>query len=92
MRDSLRGLATGDAFGAQFFVPDNRETLRARRLPVGPWSWTDDTEMASSVVDVLTRCSGVDQDVLARSFAERHDFDSPEIRRARRERRGCRRR
>ncbi|WP_084700582.1 ADP-ribosylglycohydrolase family protein [Streptacidiphilus anmyonensis] len=75
IRDSLIGLATGDAFGAQFFVSDNLPALRARRLPPGPWPWTDDTEMACSVVDVLERCGGVEQDALARAFAERHDFD-----------------
>ncbi|WP_042364713.1 ADP-ribosylglycohydrolase family protein, partial [Streptacidiphilus neutrinimicus] len=75
IRDSLTGLAVGDAFGAQFFVPDNLPALRARRLPPGTWPWTDDTEMACSVVEVLTRCGAVEQDALARAFAERHDFD-----------------
>ncbi|MFJ3641160.1 ADP-ribosylglycohydrolase family protein [Streptomyces sp. NPDC090108] len=72
---SLGGLAVGDALGSQFFVPVNLPLLRRRELPAGAWQWTDDTEMACSVVAVLAAHQRVDQDVLARSFAERHDFD-----------------
>ncbi|MER6441874.1 ADP-ribosylglycohydrolase family protein [Streptomyces sp. NPDC001185] len=72
---SLRGLAVGDALGSQFFVPAHYPLLKRRDLPPGPWQWTDDTEMASSVVAVLARHRRVDQDDLARSFAEHHDFD-----------------
>jgi ADP-ribosylglycohydrolase len=72
---SLRGLAVGDALGSQFFVPVNYPLLKRRELPSGPWQWTDDTEMACSVVSVLTRHRRIDQDELARSFAEHHDFD-----------------
>jgi ADP-ribosylglycohydrolase len=74
-RDSLHGLAVGDAFGAQFFVPDNLPALRERRLPPPPWPWTDDTEMACSVHRAVLGGGAVDQDALALSFAERHDFD-----------------
>lgn len=74
-RDSLFGLAVGDAFGAQFFVPDNLPVLRERRLPRAPWPWTDDTEMACSVFDVLRLRGAVNQWELAQSFARRHDFD-----------------
>ncbi|MDX3117639.1 MULTISPECIES: ADP-ribosylglycohydrolase family protein [Streptomyces] len=72
---SLRGLALGDALGSQFFVPVNYPLLQRRELPSGPWQWTDDTEMACSVVAVLTAHHRIDQDALARSFAEHHDFD-----------------
>ncbi|WP_141809231.1 ADP-ribosylglycohydrolase family protein [Nocardia bhagyanarayanae] len=72
---SLRGLTVGDAFGGCFFVPDNLPALRARELPPDPWWWTDDTEMACSVFAVLDRHGRVDQDALAASFAEHHDFD-----------------
>lgn len=72
---SLRGLAVGDALGSQFFVPGNFPLLRRRALPPGPWQWTDDTEMAVSVVAVLVAHGRVDQDALAASFAEHHDFD-----------------
>ncbi|MGW0577774.1 ADP-ribosylglycohydrolase family protein [Streptomyces sp. NPDC002920] len=72
---SLRGLAVGDALGSQFFVPANYPLLMRRELPAGPWQWTDDTEMACSVVAVLAAHHRIDQDALARSFAQRHDFD-----------------
>ncbi|MCM0679226.1 ADP-ribosylglycohydrolase family protein, partial [Micromonospora phytophila] len=50
-RDSLAGLSVGDALGSQFFVPGRRPAdLAAGRLPPPPWEWTDDTEMACSVV------------------------------------------
>ncbi|GAA2522849.1 hypothetical protein GCM10010201_21260 [Pilimelia columellifera subsp. columellifera] len=72
---SLRGLAVGDALGSQFFVPDNRPHFDERTLPPGRWQWTDDTEMACSVIHVLNTHGRIDQDVLAASFAARHDFD-----------------
>ncbi|MFF1956561.1 ADP-ribosylglycohydrolase family protein [Streptomyces sp. NPDC058220] len=72
---SLRGLSVGDALGSQFFVPSNYPLLKRRELPPGPWQWTDDTEMGASVLAVLAGHGRIDQDALARSFAERHDFD-----------------
>ncbi|WP_371655106.1 MULTISPECIES: ADP-ribosylglycohydrolase family protein [unclassified Streptomyces] len=72
---SLRGLSVGDALGSQFFVPAHYPLLKRRRLPDGPWQWTDDTEMACSVLAVLAAHGRIDQDRLARSFAEHHDFD-----------------
>lgn len=73
--DSLEGLATGDAFGAQFFVPDNMPVLHRRKLPPPVWPWTDDTETACSVLAVLRAHGTVDQDRLAASLARRHDAD-----------------
>lgn len=72
---SLRGLSVGDALGSQYFVPANHPLLKRRETPTGPWSWTDDTEMACSVVAILAAHQRIDQDELARSFAEHHDFD-----------------
>ncbi|MFD6249565.1 ADP-ribosylglycohydrolase family protein [Streptomyces roseolus] len=72
---SLRGLAVGDALGSQFFVPAHYPLLKRRELPPGSWQWTDDTEMACSVLAVLARHDRVDQDALAASFADHHDFD-----------------
>ncbi|MGP3986738.1 ADP-ribosylglycohydrolase family protein [Streptomyces sp. 3N207] len=72
---SLRGLAVGDALGSQFFVPANLSCLRRRELPPGHWQWTDDTEMAASVVAVLAAHGHIDQGALAASFSEHHDFD-----------------
>src|SRR2546422_90396 len=72
---SLRGLAVGDAVGACYFIPLNQPLLADRLLPPDPWYWTDDTEMACSVLAVLRSHGRVDQDTLARSFADHHDFD-----------------
>ncbi|WP_455356621.1 ADP-ribosylglycohydrolase family protein [Streptomyces sp. SYSU K217416] len=72
---SLRGLAVGDALGSQFFVPANYPLLKRRDVPPAPWQWTDDTEMACSVLAVLVSHGRIDQDALARSFADHHDFD-----------------
>ncbi|MFI2372309.1 ADP-ribosylglycohydrolase family protein [Streptomyces sp. NPDC018833] len=73
--DSLRGLSVGDALGSQFFVPSNYPLLKRRELPPSDWQWTDDTEMACSVLAVLVEHDRIEQDALARSFAEHHDFD-----------------
>ncbi|MFC9894189.1 ADP-ribosylglycohydrolase family protein [Nocardia sp. NPDC127579] len=72
---SLHGVAVGDGFGSSFFVPGNFRGLHTRTLPRAPWFWTDDTEMACSVYAVLDRLGRIDQDALAASFAEHHDFD-----------------
>ncbi|MFJ9037679.1 ADP-ribosylglycohydrolase family protein [Streptomyces sp. NPDC102406] len=72
---SLRGLSVGDALGSQFFVPVNYPLLKRQELPDAPWQWTDDTEMACSVVAVLAAHGRVDQDALAHSFAHHHDVD-----------------
>lgn len=72
---SLRGLSVGDALGSQFFVPVNYPLLKRRELPPGSWQWTDDTEMACSVLAVLVEHERIDQDALAHSFAHHHDFD-----------------
>ena len=72
---SLRGLAVGDALGSEFSVPANLPLLKNRALPAGSWKWTDDTEMAASVVATLAARRRIDQDALARSFAEHQDVD-----------------
>ncbi|MFI5718597.1 ADP-ribosylglycohydrolase family protein [Nocardia sp. NPDC051750] len=74
MLDSLDGLSVGDALGAEFpvmrrSIPD----LRAGKLTVGPWGWTDDTEMACTVVAELGGRGAIDQDRLAAAFARRFD-------------------
>jgi len=72
MHDSLDGLSVGDAFGQQFMW--HAEDIPSRRTDVPLWKWTDDTEMALSVVRVLLKHGQIDQDQLARSFAD--EFDS----------------
>jgi len=74
---ALEGLSVGDAFGERFFVaPEIVEQMTASRtVPPAPWAYTDDTEMATSVVDVLDAHGGVDQDALAGAFARRYARD-----------------
>ncbi|GAA2444276.1 hypothetical protein GCM10010191_71240 [Actinomadura vinacea] len=71
---SLIALSAGDAFGDQFFMLDNRNVSPETGVPPAPWAWSDDTEMACSVVDVLRRFGEIDQDALAEAFAERFDI------------------
>lgn len=77
-RLSLDGLSVGDAFGETFFGETHEAVRRieARSLRPAPWRWTDDTEMAVSVVQHLEEHGDVhDQDRLARRFAERMQDD-----------------
>lgn len=67
--DALAGLSAADAFGNQAFP--ERYVVRSPGQSAETWAWTDDTQMACSLVDVLTRHGTVDQDELAQCFAER---------------------
>ncbi|MGM0577864.1 MAG: ADP-ribosylglycohydrolase family protein [Myxococcota bacterium] len=73
-RTSLEGLSVGDAFGERFFAHSDRlaELVARRALPRSPWRYTDDTEMALAIVDVLEAHGRVDPDALARRFAHRY--------------------
>lgn len=74
MYASLAGLSVGDGFGQCFFDPVTRANcLRSRTPPPAPWYWTDDTNMARSIVSVLTELGTIDQDALARSFGHFYD-------------------
>ena len=72
--ESLQGLAVADALGARFEGSDPDPT--AESAPIEPTQgiapWTDDTQMALSVVDVLQRHGAIDQDALAAAFARRY--------------------
>lgn len=70
---SLDGLSVGDAFGERFFgrAPDVMQRISRRELPDAPWTYTDDTEMALSIVEILKELGGIDQDLLAARFAHR---------------------
>ena len=74
LRISLDGLSVGDAFGQQYFYFP--EFILPRTLPPGPWQYTDDTEMALGVADVLQRQGTIDQHNLARTFADRYSGDA----------------
>jgi ADP-ribosylglycohydrolase len=72
-RLALDGLSVGDAFGQRFFYPPSVESLIAERaVPASPWPYTDDTEMALAIVEVLSRRGHIDQDDLATVFARRY--------------------
>jgi len=68
---SLDGLSVGDAFGERWFT-DVVGPVR-RSLPPAPWRWTDDTQMALSVVEVLGQVGHIDQELLARAFCRRYE-------------------
>ncbi len=86
-RTALEGLSVGDSFGERFFVvPDLVEGLiNSRTVPTGDrefavegdttpvWPYTDDTNMALSIVACLEQFGAIDQDWLARDFARRYD-------------------
>src|SRR5579864_9196380 len=69
---SLDGLSVGDAFGDQFFIPGETARIEHRQTLKPPWPYTDDTEMALSIVRVLQEIGYVDQDLLAFHFADRY--------------------
>lgn len=70
--DSLAGLSVGDALGAQYFTAGPHHTdLVVGRTPAGPWEWTDDSEMAFSIVAELRDHASVDRERLAATFADR---------------------
>lgn len=71
-RLSLDGLSVGDGFGQRFFYPWVAESATSDNLPDAPWHYTDDTEMAMAIVQVLERRGEIDRDDLARTFADRY--------------------
>ena len=74
---SLDGLSVGDAFGERFFVRGDvlLQMIEARAVPRAPWRYTDDTEMALAIFDVLSRHGRIDQDELALAFGRRYAID-----------------
>ena len=77
VRLALDGLSVGDSYGEQFFMPANRRFLidDFPFQPPGPWTYTDDTEMALGITEVLDRHGRIDQDDLAKTFARRFRRD-----------------
>ncbi len=71
---SLEGLSVGDAFGERFFQPMGIATRMVERRETArpPWGYTDDTEMALGIVQVLEAHGRVDQDALAHVFGKRY--------------------
>lgn len=71
---ALDGLSVGDALGETCFRTHNWEAIQEdpRATTRGPWSFTDDTAMALSIYEVLHEHGCIEQDALARRFAERY--------------------
>jgi ADP-ribosylglycohydrolase len=69
---SLEGLSVGDALGEQFLFRGWRRVIMiaGRELPPPGWAYTDDTQMALSIVAVLHEHATIDQDALALHFAK----------------------
>lgn len=74
---ALEGLSVGDAFGECFFGPPQHVTQRiaSRALPPSGWRYTDDTEMATALTEVLLEHGHVHQSALASAFVRRYVFD-----------------
>jgi ADP-ribosylglycohydrolase len=72
---SLEGLSTGDALGERYFGPSGAviDRMARREVPPSPWRYTDDTEMALSIFEVLAADGGIEGDRLALAFARRFD-------------------
>jgi ADP-ribosylglycohydrolase len=70
---SLDGLSVGDAFGDQFFAAGEEQRIEHRIVQTAPWFYTDDTEMALAIVDVLEELGEIDTDFLAMRFAHRYE-------------------
>jgi ADP-ribosylglycohydrolase len=70
--ESLVGLSVGDALGGPFQGAAFDLERGAYEPPTDhPWMWTDDTQMALSVVEILTSTGTIDQDELALGFGRR---------------------
>jgi ADP-ribosylglycohydrolase len=76
-RKALDGIAIGDAFGESFFGQTDQvlSYIQKREIPESSWEFTDDTVMAISVYEQLDKYSTIDQDHLAKAFAEKHKLD-----------------
>ncbi len=72
---SLQGLTVGDAFGDQLPLKPEavEQMLSSRALPPPIWRWTDDSNMAFSIVAILRQYGEINQDALAQSFAMHYD-------------------
>jgi ADP-ribosylglycohydrolase len=75
-RIALEGLSVGDGLGGFFEFSNPRglsHFVKTRKPPVGQWHFTDDTNMALSIYEILRLHSEIEQDALALSFAQHYD-------------------
>ncbi|SHN33321.1 ADP-ribosylglycohydrolase family protein [Chitinophaga sp. CF418] len=76
-RQSLLGLSIGDAFGETFFGPGEviLNRIQEKVLQEGEWLFTDDTVMGIGVYNILSKTGHIDQDLLAKEFADNYLLD-----------------
>jgi ADP-ribosylglycohydrolase len=72
-RLSLNGLSIGDAFGTMLQL--HPECVACRKTPAPSWYFTDDTVMGIAVTRSLELNGFIDQDELARRFAQEYSLD-----------------
>ena len=81
-RLSLAGLIIGDCFGETFFIGfagfedktlSVEELIAKREFAITDWFWTDDSQMAFSVINNLKTFGEIEQYALAQSFADRYE-------------------
>lgn len=74
---SFDGLSVGDGFGECFFTAKDiiNRRLAAREAPPAPWTVTDDSMMALSIVRCLRQDGRIDSDKLAKAFAREYARD-----------------
>ncbi len=75
---ALDGLSIGDAFGERFFSWPPQiisQVIAGREMRERWWRYTDDTEMALAIIQVLKSHGRIDQDELAIKFASRYARD-----------------
>lgn len=72
-RLSLNGLSIGDALGTMLQL--HPECVSSRKTPAPSWYFTDDTVMGIAVTRLLELNGFIDQDELARRFAQEYVLD-----------------
>ncbi len=74
---ALDGTALGDCFGQTFFVSDDiaRQRIKDREILNQSWSFTDDTVMAIGIYRILEKYGKIDQEELAKVFADNYALD-----------------
>lgn len=74
---ALDGIALGDCFGQTFFVSDEIacQRIKDREILNEPWYFTDDTVMAIGIYRILEKYGKIDQDELAKVFANNYALD-----------------
>src|SRR5688572_24918383 len=73
---ALQGLSTADALGGFFELGHPQRVphmLKTRQLPAMEWRYTDDTNMALSIFSILRQYQKIDQEALAKNFAQHFD-------------------